>query len=169
MRIYNGGSNWANLIAFNCRDQNSDNECNYDCECDYAEFTGNTLPPTISSTGNQVFILYTSLYSCPGTCGNPDGINNIYNNKCDYDNNNCGCGWDRGDCCIDDNKVTDACTYYEEWQCECLNPNRGSGKVNKTNGNGNGGYGKGFSASISFGKKMPIIHYESKFLGVVAR
>ena len=152
MRIYNGGSNWANLIAFNCRDQIGDNYCTtYDCECDYAEFTGNTLPPTISSTGNQVFILYTSLYSCPGTCGNLD----FNPNKCDYDNNNCGCGWDRGDCCIDDNKVTDAC--YEDWQCECLNPNGGSGKVNKTNGNGNGGYGKGFSASISFGKKMPII------------
>ena len=153
MRIYNGGSNWANLIEFNCsKYQNIHNAYadSYSIDCDYAEFTGNTLPPTISSTGNQVFILYTSLYSCPGTCGNRD----FNPNKCDYDNNNCGCGWDRGDCCIDDNKVTDACTYYDDWQCECLNPNGGSGKVNKTNGNG--GYGKGFSASFAFGKEMPI-------------
>ena len=150
MRIYNGGSNWANLIESNCsKYQNIHNS--YNIDCDYAEFTGNTLPPTISSTGNQVFILYTSLYSCPGTCGNRD----FNPNKCDYDNNNCGCGWDRGDCCVDENKITNAC--YEEWQCECLNPNEGSVKVNKTNGNGNGVYGKGFSASFAFGKKMPII------------
>ena len=41
------------MLEFECNDYGY--KCNY-----YAEITGNTLPPTISSTGNQVFISFTS-------------------------------------------------------------------------------------------------------------
>merc|ERR1712037_829214 len=54
--------------------------------------------------------------TCSQKCGSPawtnDGI-------CDDDNNNCGCGWDKGDCCGDSGKQ-DQKKYCKV--CKCLDP-----------------------------------------------
>jgi hypothetical protein len=46
---------------------------------------------------------------------------------CDSDNNNCGCAWDGGDCCGDDNvpldKLTNNCAGTNDIElCTCLDP-----------------------------------------------
>ena len=52
MRIHNGGSD-KDSLEFDCNDLGL--ECKY-----YAELTGNDLPPPMITTGNQVFIAFTS-------------------------------------------------------------------------------------------------------------
>ena len=61
------------------------------------------------------------------TCKQPDGCTAVCEHRawfedgyCDDGNNNCGCGWDGGDCCSLDANYN-FCT-----DCECLNPKFGS-------------------------------------------
>jgi len=53
---------------------------------------------------------------CEGTCGSDQHSGDKY---CDDDNNNCGCGWDGGDCC---GKTGNMKQYEYCFQCACLNP-----------------------------------------------
>lgn len=54
---------------------------------------------------------------CDGSCGEPKYVGD---GNCDDVNNNCGCGYDGGDCCPKDGKkvVKDYCTV-----CKCLEKN----------------------------------------------
>ena len=63
-------------------------------------------------------IILIFLLASPGCHLNlpPDGPLAPGNGQCDDDNNNCGCGWDGGDCCGSNvNK-----SYCKE--CKCLDP-----------------------------------------------
>merc|ERR1712051_211445 len=55
---------------------------------------------------------------CPksGQCGAKDFVGD---KRCDDENNNCGCGWDKGDCCgtSGDTRQFSYCK-----KCECLDP-----------------------------------------------
>merc|ERR1712151_809728 len=54
--------------------------------------------------------------TCSKKCGSPswtgDGV-------CDDNNNNCGCGWDKGDCCGDSSNKNQ---FAHCKNCKCLNP-----------------------------------------------
>merc|ERR1712178_526547 len=54
---------------------------------------------------------------CDGTCGEPKYVGD---GNCDDVNNNCGCGYDGGDCCGASVK-TQYCT-----ECKCLDPSAGT-------------------------------------------
>merc|ERR1712048_254120 len=54
---------------------------------------------------------------CNAKCGSPSWTND---GICDDNNNNCGCGWDKGDCCGDSGKE-DQRKHCKE--CKCLDPN----------------------------------------------
>ena len=56
LRIHNGGSDKDATLWKNTQQQNIDSE-SFSVN---AEFTGNTLPPTINSLKNQLFISFTS-------------------------------------------------------------------------------------------------------------
>ena len=51
---------------------------------------------------------------CSGKCGSSFFAGDGY---CDDDNNNCGCNWDKGDCCGTNNKYHQ---YSYCKQCKCL-------------------------------------------------
>jgi len=51
-----------------------------------------------------------------GACGASSFVGDGF---CDDDNNNCGCGWDQGDCCGDTGKPKQL-NYCSD--CECLDP-----------------------------------------------
>ncbi len=54
--------------------------------------------------------------SCDQGCGSPTYVDDGF---CDDNNNNCGCGWDGGDCCGSSGKAKqfNYCT-----ECDCLDP-----------------------------------------------
>ena len=56
---------------------------------------------------------------CTDTCYDPNWKGNGY---CDDENNNCGCEWDGGDCCGNENvkQHWGHCLYQS---CQCLDPN----------------------------------------------
>lgn len=56
--------------------------------------------PVVTITSGQVGQTspQTEGGSCQGVCSS--GTNRVANGKCNNGNNNCGCGWDGGDCCL---------------------------------------------------------------------
>jgi len=99
----------------NCDDKN--NNCG--CEYDGGDCCGPNVKKSYCSECKCLDPNYKEDTSCTGTCGAPkykgDG-------NCDDENNNCGCGYDGGDCCaktVKGGKVKK--TYCKA--CACLDPN----------------------------------------------
>ena len=74
----------------------------------------------LTGTINETRISMPEDYPCSDTCGSPDLKGN---NLCNDENNNCGCEWDRGDCC-----GSDVVTHYCS-SCECLDPRHDKTKI----------------------------------------
>merc|ERR1711937_893282 len=101
-----------------CLDPNfkKDGSCSGKCGSGYdgGDFCGSNVKTTYCKQCKCLDPNFKKKGSCSGKCGLPkykgDG-------NCDDENNNCGCGYDGGDCCGSNVKTT----YCK--QCKCLDPN----------------------------------------------
>jgi len=100
-----------------CDDANNNIKCSWDKgDCCNAHHVGqfrycqdcSCLDPTVHQANK--------LNKCAGKCGSDTHKDDQF---CDDDNNNCGCGWDGGDCC---GKTGNMNQYKYCFQCACRDP-----------------------------------------------
>merc|ERR1712167_536735 len=121
----------------NCDDENNNCGCEYDggdC-CAKSSKTGKVekkyckqckcLDPKYKNQNTP---------KCDGSC---KFTNYKGDGNCDDENNNCGCQYDGGDCCVKTNVKKKVDTQYCK-ECKCLDPNGCDGTCKFTNYKGDG-------------------------------
>merc|ERR1712151_824684 len=98
----------------NCDDENNNSGCGYDG----GDCCGSSVKTSYCQKCECLDPSYNSDSSCTGSCEFPkykgDG-------NCDDENNNCGCGYDGGDCCKKTNNGKAVSTVYCK-ACACIDP-----------------------------------------------
>jgi len=121
----NGTSTGTEMPGVSCTgvcdhtDWKSDTHCddgNNNCGCDWdgGDCCGDAISTAYCTDCQCLDPDSTSYVPCNAECAHPLWAGDNY---CDDGNNLCGCDWDNGDCCGDDN-VYNQCT-----DCSCKDPN----------------------------------------------
>merc|ERR1712032_925659 len=98
----------------NCDDNNNNCGCDYDGgDCCKATVPSGTVSKAYCNECKCKDPKNPDDENCKGECGAPGYIGD---GNCDDENNNCGCGYDNGDCC----GVSVGTDYCNE--CKCKDP-----------------------------------------------
>merc|ERR1712176_860470 len=102
-------------MAIRCDDENNNCSCNWD-NGDCCGKNHDKLQFAYCKACKCLDPLKTQ--KCDGHCGSP---NYKGDGACDDDNNNCGCGYDGGDCC---GTTTNKHQFSYCKTCACLDPSK---------------------------------------------
>jgi len=105
----------------NCDDENNNCRCSWDGGDCCAKTAGGSVNKKYCKVCKCLDPENQSDPNCKGSCG---AANYKGDGNCDDDNNNCGCGYDGGDCCAKSLKKAVVKKYCKE--CKCLDPNNQS-------------------------------------------
>jgi len=106
-----------------CDDENNNCGCNWDGG-DCCGSTGDIRQWSYCTKCKCLNPQFKKANKCPGHKGGCISPSWVGDGRCDDDNNNCACNWDKGDCCgtSGDNRQFDYCKT-----CQCLDPTKKEG------------------------------------------